>query len=210
MTKYTEIDKIGPCTISSIEAEVLDTPTQFGIDCDFAKDCNFGMVGIGTKDEALMYANVHARWHNAYRDRETATGGPTDEDLDQPILSMSVNEANEWMGGMHSALAAFAALSADDQTTLPAAIGWLVDQADDRLHASFHSLTANLHRQQHEAVQRARETSEKVRQYLEEFEAKFPEKPAEPCERCGGTGTIDDGTPHFPMPIICPDCANRP
>lgn len=89
-----------------------------------------------------------------------------DIDLDQPILSMSVNEANEWMAAMHSGLATFAALKADDQTTLPPAIESLVDQTNDQLHDAFHSLTKNLHRQKHEAIVQAQETSRRIGKVL--------------------------------------------
>lgn len=91
-----------------------------------------------------------------------------DADLDKPILSMSVNDVNMWMGAMHDALAAFKALD-EAKILLASEIAAQVQEADDRLHDAFHHFCDSVHRQKHEAIEAAQASFERVRQRLSDY-----------------------------------------
>lgn len=72
MTIRTTVAKVGPVEIIKVEAEILDTPTQFTCDCG---ECGWGF--FSTEDQAIaeMQAQAHLdRGHELFDEYDDVEG----------------------------------------------------------------------------------------------------------------------------------------
>lgn len=68
MTIRTKVSNVGPVDVIKVEAEFLDTPTQFTLDCT---ECGWGYFSASDQAFAEMEAQAHLdRKHELYDEHD--------------------------------------------------------------------------------------------------------------------------------------------